>query len=140
MQRNSGIGALSWILGAVPVLGLSVAFFANSETAPDVSSCAGCHADEHAAWQDSHHDHAMRHAGPDTVLGDFDDAEITVHGVTSRFFRRDGKYYVTTDGPDGSLQEFQIGYTFGGVAVDLFHRFIGGLEVRFGKRTTFRLG
>ncbi|MEE4173804.1 MAG: hypothetical protein V2I57_06085, partial [Xanthomonadales bacterium] len=28
------------------------------------ATCAGCHVDEHAAWQGSHHDHAMRHAGP----------------------------------------------------------------------------
>ncbi|MEM1412002.1 MAG: tetratricopeptide repeat protein [Pseudomonadota bacterium] len=77
------------------------------------ATCAGCHADEHAAWQGSHHDMSMRHATAESVIGDFNNAEITVHGVTSRFYQRDGKYFVTTDGPDGRLQEFEIGYTFG---------------------------
>lgn len=76
-------------------------------------TCAGCHAAEYEAWRGSHHDLAMDHATEATVLGDFDDAEITVHGVTSRFFRRDGKFFVHTDGPDGTLQDFEIGYTFG---------------------------
>lgn len=76
-------------------------------------ACADCHAEETTAWRDSHHDQAMQHATEDTMLGDFDNAEITVHGVTSRFFKRDGKFFVNTDGPDGALADFEIGYTFG---------------------------
>ena len=34
-------------------------------------------------------------------------------GTTSRFFRRDKKFYVHTDGPDGKLADYAIGYTFG---------------------------
>ena len=30
-----------------------------------------------------------------------------------RFFTRDGKYFVRTDGPDGKLADFEIKYTFG---------------------------
>jgi len=48
-----------------------------------------------------------------TVLGDFADATFQHAGVTSRFTRRDGKYYVRTDGPDGRLTEFEIKYVFG---------------------------
>jgi tetratricopeptide (TPR) repeat protein len=48
-----------------------------------------------------------------TVLGDFGDATLTFAGVTSRFFRRDGAFLVETDGPDGTLQEFEVAYTFG---------------------------
>ena len=33
--------------------------------------------------------------------------------MTSRFYRRGGGYYVTTDGPDGKLAEFKVAYTFG---------------------------
>ncbi len=77
------------------------------------ASCGGCHAKEMEAWQGSHHDMAMRHASPETVVGDFDNATVTVHGVTSRFFTRDGKYFVHTDGPDGTMQDFEIAYTFG---------------------------
>ena len=32
---------------------------------------------------------------------------------TSTFFRRDGKFFVRTDGPDGALHDYEIKYTFG---------------------------
>jgi Flp pilus assembly protein TadD len=55
----------------------------------------------------------MAHATEQTVLGDFNDASFDHYGVHSRFFRRDGKYLVETDGPDGRLATFEIKYTFG---------------------------
>jgi predicted CXXCH cytochrome family protein len=55
----------------------------------------------------------MDHATEETVLGDFDDAEFDYYGTKSRFFRRDGKFFVETDGPDGKLGTFQVKYTFG---------------------------
>jgi hypothetical protein len=33
--------------------------------------------------------------------------------VTSTFTRRDGRFYVRTDGPDGKLGDFEVKYTFG---------------------------
>jgi tetratricopeptide (TPR) repeat protein len=78
-----------------------------------VTVCAECHRPEYDLWRGSHHDLAMKEAGPETVLGDFKDAEITVGGVTSRFFVRNGVYYVHTDGPDGAMADFPIRYTFG---------------------------
>ncbi|MEJ2534253.1 MAG: tetratricopeptide repeat protein [Gammaproteobacteria bacterium] len=76
-------------------------------------ACAECHEAEFTAWRGSHHDLAMDHATADTVLGDFDGAEVTASGVTSRFFVRDGRYFVNTDGPDGALRDFEITHTFG---------------------------
>jgi len=55
----------------------------------------------------------MQPADEETVLGDFDDALFTHFGNTSRFFRRDGGYWVTTDGPDGVARDYPIAYTFG---------------------------
>lgn len=75
--------------------------------------CGECHAAELGVWRDSYHDRAMAPATPDNVLGDFADATVTAHGVTSRFFRRDGQYLVNTDGPDGQLRDYPIAYTFG---------------------------
>lgn len=43
----------------------------------------------------------------------FDDVEFTHFGVTSKFSRRDGKFFVTTDGEDGKLQTHEIKYVFG---------------------------
>lgn len=75
--------------------------------------CADCHAREDAAWKGSDHDLAMQVADPQTVLGDFADAKFTYAGTTSTFFRRDGKFFVSTDGPDGRLHDYEIRYTFG---------------------------
>lgn len=76
-------------------------------------ACAGCHAEQTASWTGSHHDLAMQPAGPDTVLGDFSNAELTYNGVTSVLFERDGEYRMSTDGPDGTLEEFRVTHTFG---------------------------
>ena len=75
--------------------------------------CATCHAQQYAAWRGSHHDQAMEEANERTVLGDFAKAKFVYAGVTSTFFKRDDKYYVTTDGPDGKLADYEIKYTFG---------------------------
>ena len=55
----------------------------------------------------------MQPANESTVLGDFNDASIADGAVASRFFRRDGKFMVRTDGPDGALHDYEIKFTFG---------------------------
>ena len=77
------------------------------------SVCAECHAKERAAWRGSDHDLAMQAASEQTVLGDFGNAKFKYAGTTSTFARRDGKYFVKTDGPDGKLHEYEVAYTFG---------------------------
>ena len=77
------------------------------------AACKDCHAAEHQAWQGSQHDRAMQHASASTVLGDFKGAVFRYAGVESRFFTRDGKFFVRTDGPDGALADFEIKYTYG---------------------------
>ncbi len=78
-----------------------------------VVACGECHPKELALWRGSYHDRAMTLATPETVRGDFEEADISAHGVTSRFFRRDGEFLVSTDGPDGELKGYPIRYTFG---------------------------
>jgi len=82
-------------------------FFVADET------CAECHPKQYEEWTGSHHDRAMQVAEAATVLGDFDDATLTHFGVTSRFFKKDGRFFVNTEGPDGKLADFEIEYTFG---------------------------
>ncbi len=55
----------------------------------------------------------MQVANDASVLGNFSDAKFTYAGTTSTFSKRDGKFIVTTDGPDGQLHDYEIGYTFG---------------------------
>lgn len=76
-------------------------------------SCVQCHSQQHAQWKGSYHDLAMDLATPDTVLGDFNDAELTHFGIKSRMFQRDGKYYVHTEGPKGELADFEVKYVLG---------------------------
>jgi tetratricopeptide (TPR) repeat protein len=75
--------------------------------------CKDCHKKEYDSWQDSHHDHAMDVANEKTILGDFKNAVFESHDVTSRFYRKDGKFFVHTQGPDGQMGEFEISHTFG---------------------------
>ena len=75
--------------------------------------CAECHATETAAWTGSHHDLAMARAVETTVLGDFNDTVFNHGGIESRFFQRDGGFFVLTEGPDGEMAEFELKWTFG---------------------------
>jgi len=78
-----------------------------------LAACGECHVAEMAAWTGSHHDLAMAPADEITVLGDFNDVTFEHGGVESRFFRRDRRFMVHTDGPDGQLAEFELKWTFG---------------------------
>jgi predicted CXXCH cytochrome family protein len=75
--------------------------------------CRNCHEREVDAWEGSDHDRAMQEATEATVLGDFSNVRFSSHGITSTFSKRDGKYLVTTDGPDGRMHEYEVRYTFG---------------------------
>jgi len=77
------------------------------------AACAGCHRTEYDAWKDSHHALSMRQAGPQTVLGDFNNAAFAYNDVTSTFFRRDGRFFVNTDGLQGQPTDYELKYTFG---------------------------
>jgi len=87
-----------------------------SPTVPEFAgsvACADCHAAEYERWRRSQHAVAMQVADEDTVLGNFDGARFRNFGVTSEFFRRDDKFIVRTDGPDGKLADFEVRHTFG---------------------------
>lgn len=75
--------------------------------------CGQCHQDQLNHWKSSHHSKAMMHASSDTVLGNFRNTEFSYYGVRTRFFKKSDKFFVTTDGPDGKLTDYEVRYTFG---------------------------
>lgn len=75
--------------------------------------CVTCHERESALFMNSDHDLAMADANETTVLGDFGDVDFTYFGVTSKFFKKDGKFYVHTEGPGGKFSDYEVAYTFG---------------------------
>ncbi len=75
--------------------------------------CTACHAPQAAAWRDSQHAHAMQPATPDTVLGRFDGKTLRHGASTTRYFLRDGRPQVTTEGADGTAVTLDVTHTFG---------------------------
>ena len=76
-------------------------------------SCASCHEEAYADWLQSDHYKAMLPATDSTVLGDFNDVTFTANGVTSRFFKNEGSFFINTEGEDGLNHDFKVDYVFG---------------------------
>lgn len=83
------------------------------ETFVGSSACQSCHAKEFADWKQSDHFLAMQEPHDSTVLGDFNNATLKADGITSKFFKRNGKFYINTQGDDGLNHDFEVLYTFG---------------------------
>jgi len=114
-----GLSALALIVILIPtyVVKRQVSSVVETPAGPPAfvgrDDCRSCHEEAFQAWRNSDHDNAMDAAADSTVLGDFNDAVFTSGGVTSRFYRRDGRFYVHTAGPGGVMDEFEITHTFG---------------------------
>jgi predicted CXXCH cytochrome family protein len=105
---------LSFLAGGLPLLeGLRPRSATPALAFVGSEACADCHQAETALWKASQHRHAMQHASAASVLGDFENTSFDYYGVKSRFFKRDDKFLVETDGPDGKLATFEVKYTFG---------------------------
>ena len=75
--------------------------------------CISCHQREYDLWKGSDHDNAMAVANDSTVLGDFNNVQVEFKGKKHKFYKRDGKFFVYTEGISGEMQELQVSYTFG---------------------------
>ena len=98
---------LAFAMGLLPAHAAPEPVYAGS------GACAECHASETALWTTSDHAWALKEPTPDSMLGDFNDARFTHKGVTSRFFQKDGAYFVETEGATGKAETFQIRYAVG---------------------------
>ena len=79
----------------------------------DERQCQGCHAGQVEHWTGSHHQLAMQAANDASVLGDFNDITVRGERETTRFFKRDGGFWVNTTGRDGKPGDFPVAYAFG---------------------------
>ena len=75
--------------------------------------CIECHQEQAAEFAGSDHDLAMQPATPETVLARFDDRQLDHGGVPTRMHQQGKQFLVTTDGPDGEQQTFDVKYAFG---------------------------
>lgn len=92
----------------------------------DEKRCASCHASQAAAFAKSNHAKAMAVADDSTVRANFDGARYEHDGVLTTFFKRGGRYFVRTEGPDGKQAEFQVKYTFAYQPLQQYLLDIGG--------------
>lgn len=76
-------------------------------------TCVACHSKEFKDWEHSHHAKAMMEVNDSNVLGDFNNAKLVRNGLTHKMFKRNDTFYVLTDGPNGTMEEFEVKYTFG---------------------------
>ena len=120
--KITGIIASTIIILSVPFYILKVTYIRPSSARVQAEleysfagskKCGECHKPEYDKWRGSHHDLAMAEAKEATVLGDFNDAVFERFGMTSRFYRKNGAFYVHTQGPDGKMGDFEVKYTFG---------------------------
>jgi predicted CXXCH cytochrome family protein len=81
---------------------VSVPEYVGSET------CVGCHEETAQAWEGSHHALAWALPSEDSVLGDFDGATHEHKGVISQFFRRDGDFFVSTEGEKNTSRVYKV--------------------------------
>jgi len=77
------------------------------------ASCVSCHKTEYDLWKGSHHDLAMQVANDSTVLGDFNNVNTKIDGVSYTFYQKDGGFYVKTKEIDSTENNYKIAYTFG---------------------------
>ncbi len=63
------------------------------------STCRACHPHEYSTWHDSYHCKMTRRAGPDTVVGNFDDVRLTLEGKDYHLERQGDEFWVEMANP-----------------------------------------
>lgn len=77
------------------------------------STCQSCHQEAYEDWEESDHYKAMLPANDSTILGDFENASYSKDGVDYKFFKKEGKFIVNTQGDDSAYHDYEVIYAFG---------------------------
>jgi predicted CXXCH cytochrome family protein len=87
--------------------------------------CKDCHWKKHDTWKNTLHSKFMQSVNEYTILGDFEinntfTTKVTNNSpvlagneITSRMFKKDGKFYVNTIGPDWKSHDYEIANVIG---------------------------
>ena len=82
--------------------------------------CKDCHWKKHDTWKNTLHSKFMQPVGEYTILGDFEinntfTTKVTKRAprlageqVTSRMFKKDGRFYINTIGPDWEFHDYEV--------------------------------
>lgn len=118
--KTSGIIASVIIVLAIP---LYILIQLNSDNSGELHEgtsfigkerCVDCHKIEYDQWQQSDHRKAMEVATDSSVLGNFNNSKfVSLNGKETLFYKKDGKFFVKTEGVGGKIQDFEITHTFG---------------------------
>jgi tetratricopeptide (TPR) repeat protein len=117
--RVAGVAATLAVALSVPLyLGVKAARGPRAQAPPaplyvGSEACGECHKKEYDSWRKSNHALAMLAPREDTVLGDFGGATFEERGQVTRFYRKDGTYFVHAPGPEGVPGDFEVAYSFG---------------------------
>lgn len=111
---SAGLFGILWLAGCSPASeGESSLPEPSRPEYVGAAVCGDCHEAEVTQWQGSHHELAMQPATEDSVVGNFEDAVFSHAGETTRFFRRDEGFFVSTTDVDGEQGEFEVTHAFG---------------------------
>jgi hypothetical protein len=87
--------------------------------------CKNCHWREHDSWKHTMHSKFVQEASEFTVVGDFEinntlsvkvtgnSPKLAQEKVTTKMYKKDGRYYVNTIGPDWEFHEYEISHVIG---------------------------
>ena len=79
-----------------------------SKNHPTGENCQSCHQDEWQGWNKSHHQKSMQLASDHSVLGNFNNVEVSINNESVKFYKKDNEYWVLLEN-----QNYEIDYTFG---------------------------
>ena len=117
--KTAGLAAAIVIVITIPLYVLFQLYADNNETTFDTvqfigkERCIDCHKIEYDLWEKSDHKKAMEVATDSSVLGDFNNAKFISRGKETLFYKKDGKFFVKTEGVGGKIQDLEITHTFG---------------------------
>lgn len=75
--------------------------------------CATCHEDNHSAWRSGRHSKMLQPATAESVLGDFTQTSLTLHGKPYQLREQNGEFFITESYLTGTPREHRVRFTLG---------------------------